>query len=267
MTATRPPVTKIAPVYVPSRDTAISRGRKPLRVRLRNDWPLLIMASPMVGLLIVFQHIRRRATLHRRWKDYSPYVGMINSASVGWQNFERVLVTRPSGRQPGTPSPSHQFSSFCTSPSRSSWHCPKLDPVQADQDGDPGHHLDAALLLLGNRCGDLPADLRGAGLLNRFLQSNGFEPMDIMTNPDTFILLLTSQSVWRDAGWGMIVFLAALSTVDISQYEAAAVDGASALRRMWHITLPALKPVIILLAVIPRLGDSLSVGSRIDPAA
>jgi putative aldouronate transport system permease protein len=101
--------------------------------------------------------------------------------------------------------------------------------------------------------------LGGAGLLNQFLRSQGWEPIDIMTNPDTFIALLTLESVWKDAGWGMVVFLAALSTVDRSQYEAAAVDGANRWRRMWHVTLPALRPVIILLLIL-RLGDALSVG-------
>ena len=101
--------------------------------------------------------------------------------------------------------------------------------------------------------------LGGAGLINRLLRANGMEPIEIMTNPDTFLLLVTSQAVWKDAGWGMIIFLAALSTIDPSQYEAAAVDGAGKWRRMWSITLPAIRPTIILLLIL-RLGDALTVG-------
>lgn len=259
MTATRPPVTKIAPVDVPSRDTAISRGRKPLRVRLRNDWPLLIMALPMVGLLIVFQYIPMLGNV-MAWKDYSPYVGIINSASVGWQNFERVL---------GDPA---FWQATRNTVAITSVQLVLYFPIPIILALLLNSILSKRIKMAIQAITYMPHFFSwvivvaifqqifgGAGLLNRFLQSNGFEPMDIMTNSDTFILLLTSQSVWRDAGWGMIVFLAALSTVDISQYEAAAVDGASALRRMWHITLPALKPVIILLLIL-RLGDSLSVG-------
>ncbi|MDX6315411.1 MAG: putative aldouronate transport system permease protein, partial [Streptomyces sp.] len=62
-----------------------------------------------------------------------------------------------------------------------------------------------------------------------------------------------------DAGWGVIVFLAALSAVNNELYEAAAVDGANRWRRMWHVTLPALRPVIALLLVL-RVGDALTVG-------
>src|SRR5699024_5905270 len=99
----------------------------------------------------------------------------------------------------------------------------------------------------------------GAGLVNGLLRDAGSEPVDIMTNPDTFLLLITSEAVWKDAGWGMIIFLAALAAVDPAQYEAAAVDVAGGWRRMWHVTLPALKPVIILLLIL-RLGDALTVG-------
>ena len=80
-----------------------------------------------------------------------------------------------------------------------------------------------------------------------------------MTKPDTFIVLVTAQAIWKDAGWGMIVFLAALSTINPALYEAAAADGANRWRRMWHITLPGLRPVIVLLLIL-RLGDALTVG-------
>jgi putative aldouronate transport system permease protein len=80
-----------------------------------------------------------------------------------------------------------------------------------------------------------------------------------MTNPDTFLVLVTAEAVWKDAGWGMIVFLAALSMIDPNLYEQAAVDGAGRWRRLWHITLPGLRPVIVLLLIL-RLGDALSVG-------
>jgi putative aldouronate transport system permease protein len=99
----------------------------------------------------------------------------------------------------------------------------------------------------------------GAGLLAQTLRDNGHQAVDLMTKPDTFILLVTAQSVWKDAGWGMIVFLAALSTINPALYEAAAADGANRWRRLWHITLPGLRPVIVLLLIL-RLGDALTVG-------
>jgi putative aldouronate transport system permease protein len=101
--------------------------------------------------------------------------------------------------------------------------------------------------------------LGGSGLLNSFLRSRGTETLDIIGNPDLFIGLLTSQVVWKDSGWATILFLAALTQVDASLYEASALDGASRFQQLVHVTLPALKGVIILLLIL-RLGDSLNVG-------
>jgi putative aldouronate transport system permease protein len=101
--------------------------------------------------------------------------------------------------------------------------------------------------------------LGGAGVLNHFLRSHDTGTWDIMTNPDTFALLVTSQAVWKEAGWGIIVFLAALAAINTELYEAAAADGAGRWRRTWHITLPGLRGVIVLMLVL-RLGNALTVG-------
>ncbi|MDC5698219.1 ABC transporter permease subunit [Intrasporangium calvum] len=101
--------------------------------------------------------------------------------------------------------------------------------------------------------------LGGAGLVNNALRHLGADAIPFMTNPDTFPLLVVAQLVWKDAGWAMIIFLAALASIDTSLYEAAAADGAGRWRRLWHITLPALRPVIVLLLIL-RIGDILSVG-------
>ncbi|MBO1330862.1 sugar ABC transporter permease [Streptomyces sp. VRA16 Mangrove soil] len=99
----------------------------------------------------------------------------------------------------------------------------------------------------------------GAGIIAQTLQDHGWGGFDLMTNASFFKFLVTAQAVWKDAGWGIIVFLAALAAVSTDLYEAAAMDGAGRWRRMWHVTLPALRPVIALLLVL-RVGDALSVG-------
>ncbi|GAB2604730.1 polysaccharide ABC transporter ATP-binding protein [Paractinoplanes abujensis] len=101
--------------------------------------------------------------------------------------------------------------------------------------------------------------LGGAGALNQFLRQNGIGTWDVMTDPDTFALLVTSQVIWKEAGWGIIVFLAALAAIDTQLYEAAAADGAGRWRRLWHITLPGIRGVIVLMLVL-RLGNVLTVG-------
>ncbi|WP_246187015.1 ABC transporter permease [Microlunatus speluncae] len=101
--------------------------------------------------------------------------------------------------------------------------------------------------------------LGNAGMLNTFLVQNDMPIIQIIGVPELFKALLTSQAIWKDAGWGTIIFLAAISQIDQEQYEAAAVDGANGWQRLWNITLPALKGLFILLLIL-RLGHSLSVG-------
>jgi putative aldouronate transport system permease protein len=101
--------------------------------------------------------------------------------------------------------------------------------------------------------------LGGAGLLNAFLRQHDLGVLNVMANPGFFKYLVTAQAVWKEAGWGIIVFLAALAAIDQNLYEAAAADGAGSWRRLWHITLPGIRGVIMLMLVL-RLGNALTVG-------
>lgn len=101
--------------------------------------------------------------------------------------------------------------------------------------------------------------LGGAGALNQLLIRNQIDPINIIGNASIFKLLLVSEVTWKDTGWASILFMAALGAIDSSLYESSAVDGANYWHRLWHVTLPGLRPVIILLLIL-RLGDALSVG-------
>ncbi|NUP00039.1 MAG: sugar ABC transporter permease [Nonomuraea sp.] len=99
----------------------------------------------------------------------------------------------------------------------------------------------------------------GAGTVSSFLNSHGITIGNLMSNADTFKLLVTAQVIWKDCGWGTIIFLAAITAIDMSHYEAAAIDGADWKRRLWHVTLPGIRSVILMMLIL-RLGDILSVG-------
>lgn len=102
--------------------------------------------------------------------------------------------------------------------------------------------------------------LGGDGLVNQIIHQMGVRgTLTVMTNPATFKALVTAQVIWKEVGWGTIIFLAAITKIDPHLYEAAAVDGAGGLRRMWHITLPGMSSVIVLLLIL-RLGSVLTVG-------
>jgi len=85
------------------------------------------------------------------------------------------------------------------------------------------------------------------------------KPIDVLSSPGSFRPLIIVQMMWKEMGWGTIIFLAALVGVDTEQYEASIVDGAGRLRRMWHITLPAIRTTIVILLIL-RLGNFLDTG-------
>jgi putative aldouronate transport system permease protein len=99
----------------------------------------------------------------------------------------------------------------------------------------------------------------GAGLTNQLFALVGVEGVNIMANPETFKILLTSQIIWKDVGWGTIIFFAAIVAIPTERYESAAVDGANSWQRMWHITLPGMMAVISMLLIL-NVGTSLTVG-------
>lgn len=97
------------------------------------------------------------------------------------------------------------------------------------------------------------------GLFNKLLVAIDKDTIDILSNPKYFWGLLTAQSIWKEVGWGTIIFLATIAGVDPQQYEAAVMDGAGRFRRMWHITLPSMRNVIIILFIL-RLGTIMDTG-------
>lgn len=91
--------------------------------------------------------------------------------------------------------------------------------------------------------------------LNNLMGTN----IDFLANPDWFRPIIVAQEIWKNTGWGTIIFLAALATVDQEQYEAAVIDGAGRFQRVWHITLPNIRGVIVILLIL-QIGQILNTG-------
>ena len=83
--------------------------------------------------------------------------------------------------------------------------------------------------------------------------------IDLLADPKFFRPIIILQSVWKECGWGTIIYLAALSGVDQEQYEAAIMDGAGRFRRLWHITLPGIRSTIIVMLIL-KCGSILNTG-------
>jgi putative aldouronate transport system permease protein len=99
----------------------------------------------------------------------------------------------------------------------------------------------------------------GDSLVSHLLATFGVKSFDLMTNPNFFKPLVVLQVIWKESGWSTILFLAAITSIDPALYEAAAIDGANKWRRMWHVTLPGMRTVIVMLLIL-RIGTVLSSG-------
>ena len=83
--------------------------------------------------------------------------------------------------------------------------------------------------------------------------------INVLSNRNTFVGLITAEQMWKEFGWGTIIFLSALAGVDVQLYEAAKMDGANRFQRVLHVTLPAMKSIIIIQLIL-RMGNFLNTG-------
>ncbi len=97
------------------------------------------------------------------------------------------------------------------------------------------------------------------GSLNQILKAIGVQPIPFLQEPQWFRPIYVASEAWQNVGWGTILYLAALTTIDPSLYEAAAIDGANRWQQTWHVTLPGLLPTMITLLIL-NIGTFMNVG-------
>lgn len=230
------------------------RGRPYARI------PLLLMALPGIVLLLAFQYVPLLGNVIA-FKDYLPFIGILDSEWVGLDNFSLVLDADPRFLNALTNTllitlvqvvlvfPVPILLALALN-SLVSEHLKRL--VQSIL--YLPHFLSWVIVV-----SIFQQFLGGSGMINNALRARGIDTLSIIGNPEAFIPLITAQVIWKDAGWATILFLAVLSQVATELYEASSVDGAGRWRQLWHVTLPALKPIVVLLLIL-KLGDALSVG-------
>lgn len=97
------------------------------------------------------------------------------------------------------------------------------------------------------------------GLVNEILQWFGQEPISFLADKAYFRTILVLSEIWKESGWGTIIYFAALTKISPELYEASALDGANRLKQIWHVTLPGIKDVIIVLLIL-KIGYILTDG-------
>ncbi len=97
------------------------------------------------------------------------------------------------------------------------------------------------------------------GIINDLVAFFGVERQSMLLNPGLFQPIYVLSGIWQEIGWGSIIYLAALSSIDTEQYEAARIDGATRWQQMWNITLPGIMPTIIIMLIL-RIGSMMNLG-------
>ncbi|GAA4098246.1 ABC transporter permease [Nonomuraea soli] len=248
---------RTAPVVAPA--VPEKKARPPLHRRIWRDRVMLMLALPGLLYFLVF-HYAPLFGYVVAFQDYQPYLGYLNSPWVGLQNFATVF------------SDSRFWDSIVNTLQITVTQLVLFFPAPIalalllhSVMSEKIRRFVQSVVYLPHFIGWViivsifQQILGGAGVLPDLLAGVGLPRWDMMTDPDTFPLLVTLQLLWKDAGWGTIIFLAALLSINQELYEAAAMDGAGRWRRLWHVTLPGITPIVILLLIL-NLGSILSVG-------
>lgn len=259
MSTTSPTTSPTADAAALAVATARPRAERPLRDRLWRERWMYLFILPGALYFVVFQYLPLLGNVIA-FKDYSPFLGIRASPWVGLENF-RDLFTHPDF-------PVVLRNTLAISLLQLILYFPA--PIAL------------ALLLNGVLNGVVRRGMQtvvylphflgwviivsiwqqvlgGDGLLNNFLRNQDLSTINVMANPDFFKPLVVLQLIWKDLGFGTIIFLAALTRIDASLYEAAVIDGAGSWRRLWDITLPGIRGIIVLLLIL-RLGNVLNTG-------
>ena len=204
--------------------------------------------SPMYGLIIAF-------------KNFSPYKGMWKSPWVGLDHFKDFINSVYFGRLVrntitinlydllvGFPIPII-LALFINEVKNEKFKRSVQTVVYLP------HFISTVII-----CGMLVAFLSpSSGMINNFRQFLGREPVHYLAEPQWFKTIYVWSGIWQHAGWGSIIYLAALSGIDLELYEAATVDGASNWQKLLHITIPGILPTIIIMLIL-RIGSMFSIG-------
>lgn len=204
--------------------------------------------APMYGILIAF-------------KDYMPALGIADSPSVGFANFERFFNSYYFGNIMKNTLGISVYSLLVNTPLpiilallinevRVTWFKKAVQTISY------APYFISVVVVVGMCYSFLNPE---RGIVNALITFFGGQPLSFMGDAAWFKTVYVGSGLWQGIGWWSIIYVATLAGVDPTLHEAAMIDGASRLRRIWHINIPALLPIITILFIM-SIGSMMSVG-------
>lgn len=227
--------------------------------KLLRDKFLYLLALPGLLYFLVFKYLPIYGLIIA-FKEYSPYIGIMESPWVGFEHFKRFFSYNDFWLLLRNTMGISLMNLFLFFP------VPILLAVMLNEIANQKFKRTVQTIVY------LPHFLSWViiygvtyllfssyeGLVNKIIMSVGLKSFDFLTNQSIFWLVVTIQSMWKEAGWGTVIFLASISGIDPSLYEAARMDGASRLKQIWHVTLPGIRNTIVVLLIL-RMGNIIDV--------
>ncbi|MBQ7428709.1 MAG: sugar ABC transporter permease [Butyrivibrio sp.] len=226
---------------------------------MQHKW-LYILLLPGLIYFIMFRYVPM-AGLVIAFKNYSPFLGLWDSPWVGFDNFVKFFSNNDFGMllkntlgisllQLAFYFPAPIILSLLLNEIRHSWYKRTIQTFIYIP-----HFVSWVIVA------SLSYQLFSTedGLINMLVKATGASAIPILSSAKYFWGLIVGQDIWKETGYGTIIYLAALAGVDQEMYEAARVDGAGRWKMMWYITLPAIKSTIIILLIM-RVGSLLNTG-------
>lgn len=243
----------IAPT-MPKRNT-LGRARREL---IMNKY-LYIMAIPIVAYFFIFHYMPLYGAIIA-FKDYDIGKGIWGSEWVGFKHFITFFKSMYFGRLIKNTLILNLYMLIFEFPAPiilalllNELRSPKYKRVVQTVSYLP-HFISMVVI-----CGMIVDFCGREGIVTNLFVALGMEPQNLLVNPDYFRSIYVVSGIWQSVGWGSILYLSALAGIDAELYEAASIDGAGRFKKMLHITLPNLVPIIMVLFIM-RVGQAFTVG-------
>ena len=228
--------------------------------KIKSNIPLYVLLFPSIILLIMFAYIPMFG-LVIAFKDYSPANGIINSPWVGFKYFTQFFNSVQFGT---TMMDTLKISIYSILvgfplPILLALLCNQLRAGKFKKVFQVTTYLPHFISTMV-MCGMIILFLSpNSGLIANIFKSLGWTMPNLLSKPDSFAGVYVWSDVWQHIGWDSIIYLAALSAIDPTYYEAATMDGASRMQKILNIDLPLLLPTAMILLIL-RAGSLLSIG-------